>query len=551
MNKIIECVPNFSEGRNKEVIKQITDAIEKVAGAKLLHVDMGAATNRTVVTFAGDENAVVEAAFEAVKKAYELIDMRQHSGEHPRQGAVDVCPFIPIAGATMEDCIECAKKLGARVAKELSIPVYLYEEAATAPHRKNLANIRAGEYEGIAQKITLPEWKPDFGEAVFNEKFGNLITGARKILIAYNVNLNTTSVRRANSVAFDVREQGRKVKNENGEEVQQPGWCKAVKAIGWFIEEYGIAQVSMNLTDIEETPIHVAFDACVKSAYERGMRVTGSELVGLIPLYSLLDAGRYFLEKQKRSIGVGDEELIRIAIKSMGLDELAPFNPKERIIEYVLEGNQSNLLVQKTLKNFALETASESPAPGGGSVAAYIGALAAALGAMVANLSAHKKGYEDKFELFNGLADAAQAYLGNLLKFVDEDTKAFNEIMSAFALPKKTDEEKKNRTEAIELATKNAINVPFEVIMEVNDTMDMLEEVANEGNPNSISDVGVGALCARAAAHGALLNVKINASSLKDEKFKSGILRSAETLTGNIDKKVDRVLAIVNTKIQL
>jgi glutamate formiminotransferase/formiminotetrahydrofolate cyclodeaminase len=551
MNKIIECVPNFSEGRNKEVIKQITDAIEKVAGAKLLHVDMGAATNRTVVTFAGDENAVVEAAFEAVKKAYELIDMRQHSGEHPRQGAVDVCPFIPIAGATMEDCIECAKKLGARVAKELSIPVYLYEEAATAPHRKNLANIRAGEYEGIAQKITLPEWKPDFGEAVFNEKFGNLITGARKILIAYNVNLNTTSVRRANSVAFDVREQGRKVKNENGEEVQQPGWCKAVKAIGWFIEEYGIAQVSMNLTDIEETPIHVAFDACVKSAYERGMRVTGSELVGLIPLDSLLDAGRYFLEKQKRSIGVGDEELIRIAIKSMGLDELAPFNPKERIIEYVLEGNQSNLLVQKTLKNFALETASESPAPGGGSVAAYIGALAAALGAMVANLSAHKKGYEDKFELFNGLADAAQAYLGNLLKFVDEDTKAFNEIMSAFALPKKTDEEKKNRTEAIELATKNAINVPFEVIMEVNDTMDMLEEVANEGNPNSISDVGVGALCARAAAHGALLNVKINASSLKDEKFKSGILRSAETLTGNIDKKVDRVLAIVNTKIQL
>lgn len=551
MNKIIECVPNFSEGRNKEVIKQITDAIEKVAGAKLLHVDMGAATNRTVVTFAGDENAVVEAAFEAVKKAYELIDMRQHSGEHPRQGAVDVCPFIPIAGATMEDCIECAKKLGARVAKELSIPVYLYEEAATAPHRKNLANIRAGEYEGIAQKITLPEWKPDFGEAVFNEKFGNLITGARKILIAYNVNLNTTSVRRANSVAFDVREQGRKVKNENGEEVQQPGWCKAVKAIGWFIEEYGIAQVSMNLTDIEETPIHVAFDACVKSAYERGMRVTGSELVGLIPLDSLLDAGRYFLEKQKRSIGVGDEELIRIAIKSMGLDELAPFNPKERIIEYVLEGNQSNLLVQKTLKNFALETASESPAPGGGSVAAYVGALAAALGAMVANLSAHKKGYEDKFELFNGLADAAQAYLGNLLKFVDEDTKAFNEIMSAFALPKKTDEEKKNRTEAIELATKNAINVPFEVIMEVNDTMDMLEEVANEGNPNSISDVGVGALCARAAAHGALLNVKINASSLKDEKFKSGILRSAETLTGNIDKKVDRVLAIVNTKIQL
>lgn len=551
MNKIIECVPNFSEGRNKEVIKQITDAIEKVAGAKLLHVDMGAATNRTVVTFAGDENAVVEAAFQAVKKASELIDMRNHTGEHPRQGAVDVCPFIPIAGATMEDCIECAKKLGERVAKELSIPVYLYEEAATAPHRKNLANIRAGEYEGIAQKITLPEWKPDFGEAVFNEKFGNLITGARKILIAYNVNLNTTSVRRANSVAFDVREQGRKVKNENGEEVQQPGWCKAVKAIGWFIEEYGIAQVSMNLTDIEETPIHVAFDACVKSAYERGMRVTGSELIGLIPLESLLDAGRYFLEKQKRSIGVGDEELIRIAIKSMGLDELAPFNPKERIIEYVLEGNQSNLLVQKTLKNFALETASESPAPGGGSVAAYVGALAAALGAMVANLSAHKKGYEDKFELFNGLADAAQAYLGNLLKFVDEDTKAFNEIMSAFALPKKTDEEKKNRTEAIEVATKNAINIPFEVIMEVNDTMDMLEEVANEGNPNSISDVGVGALCARAAAYGALLNVKINAVGLKDEKFKSEILRSAETLTGNIDKKVDRVLAIVNTKIQL
>lgn len=551
MNKIIECVPNFSEGRNKEVIKQITDVIEKVQGIKLLHVDMGAATNRTVVTFAGDEVAAVEAAFQAVKKASELIDMRYHSGEHPRQGAVDVCPFIPIAGATMEDCIECAKKLGERVAQELSIPVYLYEEAATAPHRKNLANIRAGEYEGIAQKIVLPEWKPDFGEPIFNEKFGNLITGARKILIAYNVNLNTTSVRRANSVAFDVREQGRKVKNEKGEEMQQPGWCKAVKAIGWFIEEYGIAQVSMNLTDIEETPIHVAFDACVKSAHERGMRVTGSELVGLIPLKSMLDAGRYFLKKQKRSNGVGDDELIRIAIKSMGLDELAPFNPKERIIEYVLADNQSNRLIQKSLKNFALETASESPAPGGGSVAAYVGALAAALGTMVANLSAHKKGYEEKYELFNHLADSGQAYLAKLLQLVDDDTKAFNDIMNAFALPKRTETEKKNRAASIEAATKNAINVPLAVIEKVNELMEMLEGVANEGNPNSISDVGVGVLCARAAAYGALLNVKINAAGLADEKFKTDVLHSAEKLTDNIDKKTERVLAIVNSKIEL
>jgi glutamate formiminotransferase/formiminotetrahydrofolate cyclodeaminase len=550
MKKIIECVPNFSEGRNKEVIKQITDEIEKVEGVQLLHVDMGAATHRTVVTFAGDEHAVVEAAFRAVEKAAALIDMRQHKGEHPRQGAVDVCPFIPIANATMEDCIACARRLGERVSRELKIPVYLYEEAATAPHRKNLANIRAGEYEGFAQKILLPEWKPDFGEAIFNEKSGNLITGARKILIAYNVNLNTTSVRRANSVAFDVREQGRKMKNEKGEEIQQPGWCKAVKAIGWYIEEYGIAQVSMNLTDIDTTPVHVAFDACVKSAYERGMRVTGSELVGLIPLKALLDAGKYFLKKQHRSVGVGEEELIRIAVKSLGLDELAPFNPKERIIEYVIAEKQINTLVEKSLKKFALETASESPAPGGGSVAAYVGALSAALGTMVANLSAHKKGWDHRWEFFSELADKGQGLITRLLKLVDEDTRAFNEIMQSFSLPKNSTDEQERRAEAIELATKKAMEVPFAVIEEIQKTLSLLEVIANEGNPNSISDVGVGALCARAAAHGAFLNVKINASGVKDTSFTSSMKQQAQKIVAEIDKQVDSILETVNSKIK-
>lgn len=549
MEKIIECVPNFSEGRNKEIISQITAAIEKTEGVKLLHVDMGAATNRTVVTFAGNENTVVEAAFQAVKKASELIDMRYHTGEHPRQGATDVCPFIPIANATMEDCVRCAQKLGKRVAEELNIPVYLYEEAATAPHRKNLAHIRAGEYEGIAQKIILPEWKPDFGEAVFNAKSGNLITGARKILIAYNVNLNTTSVRRANSVAFDVREQGRKVKNEKGEEVHQAGWCKSVKAIGWFIEEYGVAQVSMNLTDMEQTPVHLAFDACVKSAYERGMRVTGSELVGLIPLQSLVNAGKYFLEKQKRSTGVGEEELLRIAIKSLGLDELAPFNPKECIIEYVLREENEQALVNKTLAGFANETASESPAPGGGSVAAYVGTLGVALGAMVANLSSHKKGWDEQWKYFSDWAEKGQQIKIKLLRAVDEDTQAFNKIMNAFGLPKKTEEEKKARVEAIEAATKIAAQVPFKVMQLAAESLEILKAMAENGNPNSVSDAGVGALCIRTAVYGAYLNVRINVASLKDETFKNELLSKAENILKAVLEKEKEILAIVETKL--
>lgn len=549
MEKIIECVPNFSEGRNKEIIAQITAAIEQVEGAKLLHVDMGAATNRTVVTFAGNENAVVEAAFKAIKKASELIDMRHHTGEHPRQGATDVCPFIPIANATMEDCIRCAKKLGKRVAEELNIPVYLYEEAASSPQRKNLAHIRAGEYEGIKQKIILPEWKPDFGEAVFNERSGNLITGARKILIAYNVNLNTTSVRRANSIAFDVREQGRKIKNEIGEETHQPGWCKSVKAIGWFIEEYGIAQVSMNLTDETETPIHIAFDACVKSAYERGMRVTGSELVGLIPLQSLLTAGKYFLAKQKRSAGVSESELVRIAIKSLGLDELTPFNPNNRIIEYVIKGKQTNVLVEKSLTGFADETASESPAPGGGSISAYVGALGVSLATMVANLSSHKKGWDERWEFFSQWAEKGQEIKEKLLKAVDEDTQAFNEIMNAFALPKNTDWEKSVRTAAIQTATKNAIQVPFNVMKLASQSFEILKAMAEEGNPNSVSDAGVGALCARTAVYGAYLNVKINSASLKDVEFKNEVLAKAEIILKTSIEQETAILKIVETKL--
>jgi len=549
MKKIIECVPNFSEGRDANIIKQITDAIQNVEGAKLLHVDMGAATNRTVVTFAADENTVVEAAFQAIKKASELIDMRKHHGEHPRSGATDVCPFIPIANASIEDCIACAKKLGKRVADELNIPVYLYEYAASAPHRTNLAHIRAGEYEGIKDKIKLPEWQPDFGSATFNERIGNLITGARNILIAYNANLNTTSVRRANSVAFDVREQGRKVKDDSGIETQQPGWCKSVKAIGWFIEEYGLAQVSMNLTNINDTPIHIAFDACVKSAYQRGMRVTGSELIGLIPLQSMLDAGKYFLEKQQRSTGVGDEELIRIAIKSMGLDELAPFEPRKRIIEYVLEDVLENALVNKTLTAFANQTASESPAPGGGSVAAYVGALGVSLGTMVANLSSHKKGWDDRWKEFSDWALKGQEIKSALLKLVDEDTLAFNAIMNAFALPKSTDEEKKTRSEAIQSATKHATEIPFRVMELAHQSFDIIEAMAKEGNPNSVSDAGVGALCCRTAVYGAYLNVLINAGSLKDETFKKDIIAKAELILKNSIEREQQIIELVKAKI--
>lgn len=547
--KIIECVPNFSEGNDPKIIEAIAQSIRNVEGVKLLNIDPGKATNRTVMTFVGDENTIVEAAFQAIKKAQELIDMRKHKGEHPRFGATDVCPFIPIANADMNDCIACAKRLGERVGRELQIPVYLYEFAASAEHRRNLANVRAGEYEGINDKIKLPEWQPDFGKAAWNERSGNIAIGARNILIAYNVNLNTTSVRRANSVAFDVREAGRKIKDENGQEIHQAGACKAVKGIGWFIQEYGVAQVSMNLTDITQTPIHIAFDECVKSAYHRGMRVTGSELIGLIPLQSLLDAGKYFLEKQKRSIGVSDDELIKIAVKSMGLDELAPFHPKERVIEYLLEDDNVFELVKMDLRAFANETASESPAPGGGSISAYLGTLAASLGTMVANLSSHKKGWDERWKEFSDWAEKGQVLKDKLLKLVDEDTRAFNNIMSAFSLPKATDEEKKTRKQAIQNATKYAIEVPLSVMQNSFAAFELIEAMAQEGNPNSVSDAGVAALCARSAVYGAYLNVKINASGLDDKVFLETTLKTAEKILADSLQKETAILEVVKQKI--
>jgi glutamate formiminotransferase/formiminotetrahydrofolate cyclodeaminase len=502
-----------------------------------------------VVTFVGDENEVVEAAYRAIAKAAELIDMSKHKGEHPRFGATDVCPFIPIANATMEDCITCAKKLGERVGKHLNIPIYLYEYAASAPHRKNLASVRAGEYEGIKDKIHQAEWKPDYGPAEWNVRSGNIAIGARKILIAYNANLNTTSTRRANSVAFDVREQGRKVKNEKGEEMHQPGACKAVKGIGWFIEEYGVAQVSMNLVDIDVTPIHIAFDECVKSSFHRGMRVTGSELIGLIPLPSMLNAGRYFLEKQQRSTGVSESELIKIAIKSMGLDELTPFDPQKRIIEYMLAADTSNPLINMKLDKFADETASESPAPGGGSISAYVGALGISLGTMVANLSSHKKGWDDRWKEFSDWAEKGQHIKYQLLKLVDEDTKAFNKIMDAFSLPKATDEEKKSRKLAIQDATKYAIEVPYKVMQLSYDSFEVIKAMAEIGNPNSASDAGVGALCARTAVYGAYLNVKINASGLDDKAYADEKIKAGKELLDKSIQLEKEVLAIVERKI--
>lgn len=549
MKKVIECVPNFSEGRDMNIIRQITDAIESVDGVKLLNVDPGKATNRTVVTFVGDEESVVEAAFRAISKAAELIDMSKHKGEHPRFGATDVCPFIPIANATMDDCIACAKKLGERVGNKLGIPVYLYEFAASAAHRKNLASVRHGEYEGIKDKIKTADWTPDYGPSEWNVHSGNIAIGARKILIAYNANLNTTSTRRANSVAFDVREQGRKVKNEKGEEVVQPGACKAVKGIGWFIEEYGVAQVSMNLVDIDVTPIHIAFDACVTSAYNRGMRVTGSELIGLIPLQSMLDAGKYFLLKQQRSIGVSEDELIKIAIKSMSLDELTPFDPQKRIIEYMLADHASSPLVNMRLTQFANETASESPAPGGGSISAYVGALGISLGTMVANLSSHKKGWDDRWKEFSDWAEKGQQIKDKLIALVDEDTKAFNKIMDAFSLPKATDDEKKSRKQAIQDATRYAIEVPYKVMQLSYDSLMVIKTMAEIGNPNSASDAGVGALCARTAVYGAYLNVKINASGLDDKAYAADKIKSGQELLDKTIELENEILKIVEGKI--
>jgi glutamate formiminotransferase/formiminotetrahydrofolate cyclodeaminase len=528
MTPIIECVPNFSEGKNPLIIQTITNEIESVETVRLLNVDPGKTTNRTVVTFVGPPEAVVEAAFLAIRKAGELIDMRQHTGEHPRMGATDVCPLIPVSGISMEETVRWARILAERVGRELALPVYLYEAAQSNKLRNNLSLIRAGEYEGFFEKIKKPEWKPDFGPAIFDEKRGATVIGARDFLVAYNVNLNTTSVRRANSVAFDVREAGRIkrqgdpaygeiVKDEKGQPVMIPGSLKSVKAIGWFIKEYGIAQISMNLTNISVTPLHVAFDEVCRKAEARGIRVTGSELVGLIPLQSLLDAGKYFLKKQNRSAGVSEKELIRIATISMGLNELAPFKSEERIIEYLLKDPVDDKLVRLSLTDFADEAASESPAPGGGSVAAYIGALGASLGAMVANLSAQKK----EWESFSDWAEKATGYKKELMSMVDADTKAFEGIMAARSLPKSTESEKAFRINAIEKATLHAIEVPFHVMKISLKSMDVLKVMAVEGNPNSKSDAGVGAVCARSAVIGAYLNVCINAEGSASDNIKA------------------------------
>lgn len=546
---LIECVPNFSEGRDPAKIREITDQIESVEGVRLLDVDPGKATNRTVVTFVGNPEAVIEAAFRAIKKAGEVIDMHHHTGEHPRMGATDVCPLIPVSGISMEQTAAYAKKLGERVGNELGIPVYLYEHAQSNPARKNLSVIRGGEYEGFFKKIKQPEWKPDFGPDEFPASTGATVIGAREFLVAYNVNLNTTSVRRANAVAFDIREAGRKVKDENGNEVVKPGKLKAVKAIGWFIEEYGIAQVSINLTNISITPVHMAFDECVKSADSRGLRVTGSELVGLIPLQALLDAGKYFLNKQKRSVGVSEEELIRLAVKSLGLDELSPFDPYKKIIEYLLRDEKQNKLVKMNLREFANETASESPAPGGGSISAYLGSLGVSLATMVANLSSHKKVWDERWEEFSKWAETGQQLKDALLKMVDEDTHAFNRIMASFSLPKGSDEEKKRRTDAIQSATKNAIEVPLKVMQLSCDSFDIIEAMAKNGNPNSVSDAGVGALCARSAVIGAFLNVKINAGGLKDEAARNNYLKSAEELKAKAMVREAEILKIVESKM--
>lgn len=548
MQPIIECVPNFSEGNDLNIIKQITDQVETVEGVRLLNVDPGKATNRTVVTFVGNPEAVIEAAFLAIKKAGELIDMSKHKGEHPRMGATDVCPLIPIANISMEETAKFAQRLAERVGKELQIPTYLYEAAQPDKSRNNLSVIRAGEYEGFFKKIKQPEWKPDFGPAEFDAKRGGTVIGARDFLVAYNINLNTTSTRRANAIAFDVREAGRNVE-ENGVKVNKPGTLKSVKAIGWYIEEYGVAQISMNLTNINTTPVHIAFDEVCKKADARGIRVTGSELVGLVPLKSLTDAGKYFLQKQQRSTGVSEKELIKIAVKSMGLDELGPFKPEERVIEYLLKNKADSKLVNMTLTDFADETASESPAPGGGSISAYVGALGVSLATMVANLSSHKKGWDDRWEEFSNWAEKGEQYKNELVKLVDADTRAFNQIMSAFGLPKSTIEEKTVRSKAIQEATKFAIEIPFRVMQVSYDSMEVIKAMAEIGNPNSVSDAGVGALCARSAVMGAFMNVRINASGYDDKTFVTDVLNRGREIENKTIALEAEILKTIDGKL--
>lgn len=562
--RIVECVPNFSEGRDKHVIAQITEAIEAAGGVKLLDVDPGEATNRTVVTFVGSPEAVVEAAFQGVKRAAELIDMRKHKGAHPRMGATDVLPLIPIAGITLEECAALSRKLAERIADELHIPTYCYEAAAFTPERRNLAVCRAGEYEALPEKLAHKESAPDFGARPYDEgvaRTGATTVGARDFLIAVNFNLNTTSTRRANAIAFDVREKGRPVREGNpitgkivkdaeGNPVMQPGTLKATKAIGWFIEEYGIAQVSMNITNISTTPLHVAFDEVCRKADARGVRVTGTEIVGLVPKRALVEAGKYFLRKQHRSVGISEQEIVRIAIKSMGLDDLKPFHPEEKVIEYLLEADERRKrLVDMTCTGFAEETASESPAPGGGSISAYMGALGAALGTMVANLSSHKAGWDDRWEEFSDWAEQGQAVMTELLHLVDEDTDAFNRIMNVFAMPKSTDEEKAARSAALQEATLYATQVPLRTMRTAVRVFDIVRAMAAEGNPNSVSDAGVGALAARSAVLGARLNVKINAAGLKDRAAADALVAEAEQLAAEAERLEKEVLTIVEQKI--
>ncbi len=560
LQKLIECVPNFSEGRDMNVINQITAEIQTVEGVRLIDVDPGKATNRTVVTMVGTPDAVCEAAFRAVKRASELIDMSKHHGAHPRFGATDVCPLVPVSNITMEETVEYARKLAKRIGDELGISVYCYENAAFKPERRNLAACRAGEYEALPQRVTSEEWKPDFGPAKFNAKSGATAVGARNFLVAYNVNLNSTSTRRANAIAFDIREKGRPVRegnpitgkkklDANGKVVMQPGSLKACKAIGWFIEEFGIAQVSINLTNIDITPLHVAFEECVKKADARGVRVTGSELVGVVPLKAILDAGKYFLEKQERSTGISDEEIIKIAVKSMGLDELYPFDPKKKIIEYILEDDNKKRLVDLTVKGFVEETASESPAPGGGSISATMGAMGVALGTMVANLSAHKPGWDERWKEFSDWAEKGKHYQEQLVHLIDEDTNAFNKIMDALGMPKGSDAEKAARKEAIQAATLYATEVPAHVMQLCYDSMEVAEAMAEIGNPNSVTDAAVGALAARAGVRGAFLNVRINAAGLEDKARVAKFLEEGEKLCKLAEVREAKILTIADTKI--
>jgi len=562
MNQIIECVPNISEGRDQDKINLIIAEIEKIKDVKVLNVDPGYATNRTVITFVGSPKNVVDAAYLLIKKAKELIDMNQHKGEHPRMGATDVCPLVPISNITMEETVEWANSLAKKVGEELNIPVYLYEAAANEEKRKNLANCREGEYEGLEKKISDPNWKPDYGPQKYNEhisKSGATAISARDFLVAYNVNLNTTSTRRANAIAFDIREAGRikreggkisgkVLKDKNGQPLRQGGLFKSVKGIGWFIKEYGIAQISYNLTDIKVSSLHEVFDKTCEQANKRGIRVTGSELIGLVPKKVLIDAGKYFLKKQNRSLGISENEIIKIAIKSLGLDELAPFNPEDRIIEYLIK-KENKPLINMNLSEFVYETSSESPAPGGGSISAYCGAMGVALGTMVANLSAHKRGWDDKWEEYSNWAEKGISYQNQLLNLVDEDTNAFNQIMNAYSLPKESEHDISKRNKAIQDATKNAILTPFKIMKKSFDSMIIMKKMAEIGNPNSITDAGVGVLCARTAVIGAFLNVKINCNDYNDKNYVNEILSEGQKIVEKCCQIEQEILKIVNQKI--